>query len=714
MSTPPLSLPLRVWPEPDPDANSLSTLIQRINEQKGQFRNVTEQSLEEDILASGSGDDTAKGGKDDEKDETSRDGDDEVGRKETLLAAKEDILKQVGIAYVEAYYALDFVSLLLSKHTPRQAELSMSKHLKDHAPLGSLGAEKVQAQREPAEVVKDQELVCKGWKLQSLNAAADALIKSATRLETEIEQEAQYWEEILAIDRKRWLLCRLPRERHTLGVRFGFLEAATEFRERGLAALRRGDNGRVMLDQGFNNSTPKAIRVRIQSKDGKTTGSSSIPSMIPPDSSSVEDLILQARNSIYEEELYHESSREARILTNQGVRIHDSTIVCTLPDQQQQILIDLIPLKNPNDEASTSLSSSSSSAQASNTHNNNNTLAQAIALALRLLLSQAHRQTHHRRTQPPPPLTDRKRPAQAYSLLRPVLTYLHHEHTTRRLGRNLNALLSPLHLANLPASLTLDLPPPKDHQPTPAAAETLLSTLPSSIPKDNNNTDGGLSSLFHLSLPPHHQTTLTLRIHTRLYPPVLGTEYVVTSTSTSTNTNTMRFTTPEETLRYIAYCTVAALVDEIVSSGGNNDDGRDGDTGAAAAAWMRGAAFNEVHTVPARERRVQRRLFVSVGFADDEREGEGEAGTAAAKVEVRWGLLDGKMPTTSSSSMRTTTTTITPSERKRRYVWTGKDGGDDGGEEGQRQGPHTDSDGRGVGKIKSFRELVEEVARWEG
>lgn len=125
---------------------------------------------------------------------------------------------------MEAYYALDFVSLLLSKDTPRQAELSMSQHLKQHVPLGSLGAEKVQAQQESPEMIKDQELVCKGWKLQSLNTAADALIKSATRLETEIEQETRYWEEILAIDKKGWALCRLPRERHTLGVRFGFLE----------------------------------------------------------------------------------------------------------------------------------------------------------------------------------------------------------------------------------------------------------------------------------------------------------------------------------------------------------------------------------------------------------------------------------------------------------------------------------------------------------
>ena len=125
---------------------------------------------------------------------------------------------------MEAYYALDFVSLLLSKETPRQAELSMSQELKQHVPLGSIGVGRVQAQPESTEIIKDQDLVLKGWRLQSLNSAADALIKSAAKLESEIQQEVHYWEQILAIDGKSWSLCRMPKERHTLGVRFGFLE----------------------------------------------------------------------------------------------------------------------------------------------------------------------------------------------------------------------------------------------------------------------------------------------------------------------------------------------------------------------------------------------------------------------------------------------------------------------------------------------------------
>lgn len=125
---------------------------------------------------------------------------------------------------MEAYHALDFVSLLLSKETPRQAEISMSQHLKQHVPLGSLGVEKVQVEQESDAAIKDRELVSRGWKLNSLTMAADSLLHSARRLEKEVEREGRYWEQALAISQRGWSLCRMPRDKHTLGVRFGFRE----------------------------------------------------------------------------------------------------------------------------------------------------------------------------------------------------------------------------------------------------------------------------------------------------------------------------------------------------------------------------------------------------------------------------------------------------------------------------------------------------------
>lgn len=90
--------------------------------------------------------------------------------------------------------------------------------------MGCIGAEIVQdPERSEAEINKMQMLSI-GWKMQSLKSTADSLLRSAARLEQEIGRETRYWEQILAVKEQGWSLCRLPREKHTLGVRFGFAE----------------------------------------------------------------------------------------------------------------------------------------------------------------------------------------------------------------------------------------------------------------------------------------------------------------------------------------------------------------------------------------------------------------------------------------------------------------------------------------------------------
>ncbi len=105
----------------------------------------------------------------------------------------------------------------------------MSPYLKQNLPMGSLGAEIMQKPQLSDEDKRDDEMVSLGWKMQSLSNTADSLLKSATRLEQEMELETKYWEQVLAIKEEGWSLCRLPREKHTLGVRYGFAEGNTLF-----------------------------------------------------------------------------------------------------------------------------------------------------------------------------------------------------------------------------------------------------------------------------------------------------------------------------------------------------------------------------------------------------------------------------------------------------------------------------------------------------
>jgi hypothetical protein len=121
------------------------------------------------------------------------------------------------------------VSLLLSKDQPNTASLTLSPFLRETLGTGTLGADRIHATRITEEQKKDNRCVAKGWKIQNLNTAVDSILASATRLEKEIEVETKYWEQVLAVNEKGWAVCRLPNEKHTLGVRFGFSEGSLPF-----------------------------------------------------------------------------------------------------------------------------------------------------------------------------------------------------------------------------------------------------------------------------------------------------------------------------------------------------------------------------------------------------------------------------------------------------------------------------------------------------
>lgn len=140
-------------------------------------------------------------------------------------------------AQMETMFALDFVSLVLSKHAPRQAETSLSAFLKQAVPLGSVNSEVVNPPPKPDTAVQDTKAVSRGWRLQSFDAAANKLLKSATRLEAEVASETRYWSEVLAVKDKGWKVSRLPRERQALGVQYGFLEGRFTARFRGIIVL---------------------------------------------------------------------------------------------------------------------------------------------------------------------------------------------------------------------------------------------------------------------------------------------------------------------------------------------------------------------------------------------------------------------------------------------------------------------------------------------
>jgi len=423
---------LQPWSHQNSEEESLTSILGRIYEERGHFRNITEDSLKAEIASQ---DDGGADAVSEEEDEEVQAISDNNNQPEKLQAARREMIAHVASAQNEALMALDFVSLLLSRDLPRQAELTMSPFLKQQVKSGTLGMDMWQNIQPDKEREKKEDLLAKGWKMQSLQQSADSLLDAASRLETNVRKETEYWHQVLSVSDRGWSVCRMPREKHNLGVRYGFSEATGEFGHRGLAALRADSEGHVVLDRGLGNN-PKAIRVRIQ-QGAETISVSHVASFEEDTEYTIEARIRHARDSLYEEELFHEITRESRSLLPYGISIDGNTI--RLPTtlmtaditrtlDTRHILIDLVPLASTSDIVT----------------DEPNTLAQAIALSFRLLLSHTHRQRLQQRSQVPSPLSLNKPDPPFAQILRPILAILNHDtaisHLTRHIARTQSLL----------------------------------------------------------------------------------------------------------------------------------------------------------------------------------------------------------------------------------------------------------------------------------
>ena len=183
----------------------------------------------------------------------------------------------------------------------------------------------------------------------------------------------------------------------------------------------------------------RTIRVRLLHQ-GKQIASSMTAAPKPLMDGSVEAEILNARNSIFDEELYHEIHREASNLVNQGVRCVGTSVLIPF-ESNKQLEIDLVSTEyNALDNAAEDNIGSSR-------------MVENATLVLRILLSYAHRQNLRSRSKKPPALRESKTPRPLYPILKPVVEYLQHRSHVRALRTFLGEVRATIDRAGL--SLTV-------------------------------------------------------------------------------------------------------------------------------------------------------------------------------------------------------------------------------------------------------------------
>jgi mediator of RNA polymerase II transcription subunit 17 len=432
---PPLSL--RPVPITDNSPKNLSEFIARVNAQPGGFRDVTEEKLRQEIEA---GEDDDGQVESEDADMEDDDGDQDTAGPKDPAQARLEVLRHVDIAGNNALLTLDFLSLLLSKQNPTQAGLTLSQQLRDMVGIGTMGSDKLHEPLVTPEKAKDNEDLATGWTLMEINKTRDSAEQASSFLHKEVEAESRYWEEVITVQKAGWSICKVPKERHTLGVRFGFSEAAPEFRASGLAPMRRSENGSVELDCGRSGGVSERLQVTYE-KDGKIVSQCSLPPLTSSDAP-LEARVLEARNTIFAQELWHELTREARSLVAYDVRPQGSRLTCAL-DSSSSIVLELVPLEP---------------AGLGEPPSSDSNIADGISIALHILLSYAHRHNELLRTRPMPPHIPRSRGQQTYHLLRPIIARMMHQHNVESTTIYVGNLVQALQNAGLPASFTLRTP----------------------------------------------------------------------------------------------------------------------------------------------------------------------------------------------------------------------------------------------------------------
>ncbi|KAI1766802.1 subunit 17 of mediator complex-domain-containing protein [Hypoxylon sp. FL1150] len=392
---------LRPWPIGDKKPKNLGEFIARVNAEKGGFRNVTEEKLREAIAAEEDGRaeiERPSSSSSSEEEETDAD------KTKNILEARDEVLKNLEVAHQSAMLSLDFVSLLLSKERPSDTSLPLSEALRERVGIGTLGATKLKDSN-VTEARRHEDLaIATGWRLMGVNSMVDSVVAAAEKLEKEMEREAKYWADVMAVSESGWAVCALPHEKHTLGVRFGFSESAAEFRDNSIAPLRRNDDGTVRIDLGRVGSGSQRVRITLK-RNGVIMDQSPLPGRTPDDAP-VQDRVLEARNTVFHQELWYEMNREARNLLSSNV-YSNATSITWKQDPETEVIFTLEDLAEPD-----------------NTYENLSSLqcsCTAWSFFMQFLLYQGHRQNYYRRTtttQPPPPRVAMHQP---YAILRAII-----------------------------------------------------------------------------------------------------------------------------------------------------------------------------------------------------------------------------------------------------------------------------------------------------
>lgn len=203
--------------------------------------------------------------------------------------------------------------------------------------------------------------------------------------------------------------------------------AGSRYQDKGIAILRRLNDGTISFQTGMSRRTQfvRATLYSISNGDTIKIGSSSVSGIRLDNNTNndVESEIRNARNFLFEEELFHVMLHEARSLASHRVQVTDRKIVINMYDEILEI--ESIDYKSLSEEKRIQYS----------------TRANLFCSVFRILLCNFHRRNLERRCQFPASIATHDHAKQnVANILRPLLAHVLHEKILKRTKKALELL----------------------------------------------------------------------------------------------------------------------------------------------------------------------------------------------------------------------------------------------------------------------------------
>ena len=183
--------------------------------------------------------------------------------------------------------------------------------------------------------------VGQGWKLESLNKITDLFREASVNLNDQVIKERRYWNMINLVLANGEALFRMrdpENNARAIGVKYGYGDSGSNYHDQGLALLRKDNQtGEVSFHPitSLNNAKivgkiNKFIRVKILSQidgDYMLTGQSVFQFDFKSSKQNIINDIEKARFFLFEEDLFYQLIREAKLLVNYNVSIISNKII---------------------------------------------------------------------------------------------------------------------------------------------------------------------------------------------------------------------------------------------------------------------------------------------------------------------------------------------------------------------------------------------------